>query len=188
MAAAARAVEAARTSVQSEILAARADLGQHPVPASASPLADRLGVSAWALDLVLAGLGSVGCNGLAACLLAFAAHAPRAKARDLGGPRSRQLAASPRPALEVLEPSLGDIDAFMLERVQATRGGRISWAQLFTEYIAWCRANGADAVDVHAFGRRMDELAAELGREARADGGQVYFVGLGLKRLELVAS
>ena len=50
---------------------------------------------------------------------------------------------------------------------------------------SWCRASGAEAADVHAFGRRMNELAHELGRDAREDGGQVYFVGLRLKRYAL---
>ena len=128
VAAAGRAVEVARSAVQAELDAARADLGDNPMPASASPLADRLGVPAWALDLVLAGLGSVGCNGLAACLLAFAAHAPRPKPRDLGQPRHPAPALDlgrPRSAVvEVLEPSLGNIDAFMLARVARIRGAK----------------------------------------------------------------
>jgi len=201
--AAARAVETARTGTEAEIAAARAELGRTPMPASASPVADRLGLPSWALDLILAALGSVGCNGLAACLLAFAAHGPRLgpaiEAPNLGPvtvtAEPENLAApGPRlgrsvlelPAVEVTER--GDIDAFMLERVQATRGGRISWARLFTEYVAWCRTSGAEPVSASAFGQRMDELRDELGRDVRENNGQVYFVGLGLKRLRLAAN
>jgi hypothetical protein len=63
-----------------------------------------------------------------------------------------------------------------------------SRGRLFNEYLGWCRDNGAPAADVHAFGRRMNELAHELGHDAREDNGQVFFVGLGLKRLQLTAS
>ncbi|MBI1651153.1 hypothetical protein [Hyphomicrobium sulfonivorans] len=201
--AAALAVGAARTGAEAEIAAARAELGRNPMPASANPLADRLGLPAWALDLILAGLGSIGCNGLAACLLAFAAHGPRLgpaiKAPNLGPATApmephNMAAQQPRlgrsvldlPAVEVIEP--GDIDAFMLERVQVTRGGRISWARLFTEYVAWCRASDVEPASVSVFGQRMDALRHELGRDVREDRGQVYFIGLGLKRLQLAAT
>lgn len=44
---------------------------------SGSPLADRLGIPAWTVDLAVAVLLSLGANGLAAALIAFAAHGPR---------------------------------------------------------------------------------------------------------------
>lgn len=56
------------------IEAAKADVAANLLPASATPLADRLGWPAWALDLVMAGLLSVGANGLAGTLIAFGAH------------------------------------------------------------------------------------------------------------------
>lgn len=59
---------------QAEIEAAKADIEANPLPASATPLADRLGWPAWALDLLMAGLLSVGANGLAGTLIAFGAH------------------------------------------------------------------------------------------------------------------
>lgn len=185
------AVEAARTAQQRQIAAARVELHQNPMPASASPLADRLGVPAWTIDLVIAGLGSIGCNGLAACLLAFAGHAPRRPHHDLGVPRKAAIAADlggPRPAVEVLEPSLGDVDAFMLTRVTRIRGAQVSWAELFTEYVDWCRAEGFAPVTVENFGRRMDAMRRELGLRVRKADGDVLFVGLGINRLRLVAS
>lgn len=62
--------------------AAKADLDaavqryeSNPEPkVSGSPLADRLGVPAYALDLAVAALLSIGANILAACLIGFAAH------------------------------------------------------------------------------------------------------------------
>lgn len=58
----------------------------NPAPqGSAAPFADRIGVPAWVLDLVLAGLVALGANGLAALLVAYGAS-------DAHG--SRTLAAS----------------------------------------------------------------------------------------------
>lgn len=59
---------------QAEIDAAQAEVEANPLPASATPLADRIGIPAWALDLIMAGLLSVGANGLAGTLIAFGAH------------------------------------------------------------------------------------------------------------------
>lgn len=55
--------------------AAKAEVEANPLPASATPLADRIGIPSWALDLIMAGLLSVGANGLAGTLIAFGAHA-----------------------------------------------------------------------------------------------------------------
>jgi hypothetical protein len=194
-AAANAAVEAARKAVQVEVAAARADLQLNPLPPSASPLADRMGVPAWSLDLVIAGLGSIGCNGLAACLIAFAAHGPRS-ATNLGAPRETPVTvAAPRilrtprnPRREVLQPVAGDINAFMLARVSRMRGAQVSWSDLFTEYLAWCRTEGFEADNVEAFGSSLDALRQELGLRVRKHDGGVYFVGLGINRLRLIAS
>ncbi len=55
-------------------MTAKAEVEANPLPASATPLADRLGLPAWALDLIMAGLLSVGANGLAGTLIAYGAH------------------------------------------------------------------------------------------------------------------
>ncbi len=56
------------------IEAAKAEVAANPLPASATPLADRLGWAPWVLDLIMAGLLSIGANGLAGTLIAFGAH------------------------------------------------------------------------------------------------------------------
>lgn len=55
---------------------AKAEVEANPVPPSATPFADRLGVAPWVLDLVMAALLSVGANGLAGALIAFGSHVP----------------------------------------------------------------------------------------------------------------
>lgn len=65
------------------IEAAKAEVASNPLPASATPLADRLGWAPWVLDLIMAGLLSVGANGLAAALVAFGAHGGEKKGTSL---------------------------------------------------------------------------------------------------------
>lgn len=74
------AVTAAASEAQNLHLAAietaKADVAANPVPASATPLADRIGWAPSTLDLLMAGLLSIGANGLAGVLVAYGAHAP----------------------------------------------------------------------------------------------------------------
>ena len=84
-----------------ELSAARADVEAHPMPASATPLADRLGVAPWALDLFMAVLGAFGANGLAAGLLAYSAHVGHHGQADVP---SAEPAAEPQ--VTMLEPDL----------------------------------------------------------------------------------
>ncbi len=70
-------IERQATTVDAEVITARSDLATAPVVKSATPLADRLGVAPWALDLIAAALLSIGANGLGACLIAFGSATPR---------------------------------------------------------------------------------------------------------------
>jgi hypothetical protein len=70
--------DTAQTSeINNRIQAATMALRDRPMPKSEAPLADRLGLPAWTLDLVTAALGSIAANGLAACMLAFGVHKRR---------------------------------------------------------------------------------------------------------------
>ena len=80
------AIATTQAASRAELDASRAALAALKAPASATPLADRVGVAAWALDLLSAALGSVAANGLACGLISFAGH--RSRKRDT-------LAASP---------------------------------------------------------------------------------------------
>ena len=55
---------------------AKAELAANPLPASATPLADRLGVAPWIVDLAMSGLLSIGANGLAGVLIALGSSVP----------------------------------------------------------------------------------------------------------------
>ncbi len=69
--AAAREAEAQRPA---SIAAAQAEVDANPLPASATPFADRIGCPPWIVDLAFAGLLSLGSNLLAGALIAYGAH------------------------------------------------------------------------------------------------------------------
>jgi hypothetical protein len=62
-----------------------------------------------------------------------------------------------------LPVKIGEVDAFLLERVKHKEGARVSWADAFVSYRGWCGANGCTPVDARAFGARLDALRTELG-------------------------
>lgn len=72
---------AARADAVREVETARDALATLPVAQSATPLADRLQIEPWVLDLIAAALASIAANGLGASLIAFGAH--RGKVREV---------------------------------------------------------------------------------------------------------
>lgn len=89
-----------RRTVETAIEALRTRLAQLPAPQSGTPLADRLGLPAWLLDLIVAALGSLGANGLAATLVAFAAHRPALVRRT-----------EPAPFIDARSATISAVDA-----------------------------------------------------------------------------
>jgi MarR family len=76
-----------------------------PQQRSAAPLADRLGVQAWAIDLIAALLLSVGANGLAATLIAWSASAgPAASRSSRPTPGGSDNSAQPALTIEPVQP------------------------------------------------------------------------------------
>jgi hypothetical protein len=76
------------TSAKVDLDNARQMHEANPAPtASGSPLADRLGVPAWVIDLVVAGLLAVAANGLAATLIAYGAHSNHVATQQPSEPR-----------------------------------------------------------------------------------------------------
>jgi hypothetical protein len=63
-----------RRKAEQELATAESALKAAPLPGSATPLADHLGIQPWLLDIIAAGLLSLGVNGLGAALIALAAH------------------------------------------------------------------------------------------------------------------
>jgi hypothetical protein len=54
---------------------------------------------------------------------------------------------------------------------------------LYVRYGEWCETQGATAVDVSAFGARLDVLREEAGLRTRTKGKEAFFVDLALASL-----
>jgi hypothetical protein len=80
-----------------QIEEAKAEVKANPIPPSATPLADRLGWAPWMLDLLMAGLLSIGANGLAGTLIAFGAHGTGTVAKQKPGSASVPQSSEPPP-------------------------------------------------------------------------------------------
>jgi hypothetical protein len=82
------------------VVSARAAHDAIKATRSSTPLADKLRIQPWKLDLLMAALASLGLNGLAACLLAYGAHSTREQSAD----EPTQLSEPTSPALTVAAP------------------------------------------------------------------------------------
>ena len=95
-------IAAARKVLEDELEAARAALAGMKPPVSDTPLADRLGLPGWKIDLLAAALASLAANGLGAFLLAFAAHGDKRAEPERGhqrrGTQRQKPINSPAPA------------------------------------------------------------------------------------------
>lgn len=179
------AVADARSSLQLEQRQARAALDRAVIPPSASPLADRLGVPAWELDLCGAGLRSFASTVLAFALLAFAVHGRQHERAPPPSPKSAEAKSEPlaNNVVQIPKPcgvkrplAVGEVDQFLASHVTKAIGASVSWVALFVRYREWCEANNATPVDVSAFGARLDALREGAGLRTHTKGKEVFFV------------
>ena len=165
-----------RTKGEAELTAARAALAVLKAPASATPLADRLGVSAWLLDLVHSALGSLAANGLACGLLVFGAHQPNKR----GGGRQQltdMQAVEPIVIEDTLPISPSDVMTvhtrviskqkhaaqFAVERLLPTEDGGSELIAIHRDYRDWCATQGIEPLPAGQIGLFLAELFDALG-------------------------
>ncbi len=144
-------LEGAVTAAKLELDKARDDLGQLPPAKSATPLADRLGIAGWTLDLVQAALASIGANGLGATLLAFGSHGGRRrKDADPIQPPLRAEAQTPIAAPpKLIEADVVPVQstrehaaAFITAAMRRDLAGEIDAADLHRAYLDYCKVTG----------------------------------------------
>lgn len=156
--AAARAELAERERRQSDELAAKIRAAEaaviaSPIPASATPLADRLGVAPWVLDLALAALGSIAANGLAIGLIAYAGHG---HARSGAKPAS-EIKGAPIEVVPMLEVRpVAEVVDFLAQRVGAGRGRKgVDAIEVYRAYAAWAAQHGLEPLPPEEFGSQF---------------------------------
>lgn len=182
---AARAEVAQRVATaNANIATARAALAGLKAPASVTPLADRLGVAGWSLDLIAAALGSLAANGLAAALLVFAAHrrsidtaSPVAPVAAEGGTTHHFAPRQPLPVLNIAEHAA----RFGVECLTPKEGGKASLEAIKARYLAWCSELGVSAVADGQIGKALADLFAAVGLRAIEQDGRIFVVGIEIK-------
>lgn len=155
-------VDAGRMRAATELEAARAAVGALQPPASATPLADRLGMPAWLLDLLTAALGSIAANGLACGLIAFAAHH---RPESVGHVKADL---TPRPAEHAAR--------FAVETLR--RGGRVEISALPGAYRRWCSDKGFTPLPDAQVAPALAQLFERAGITVEKDQGR--FIALGI--------
>jgi hypothetical protein len=170
---------------------ARARLAALRVPPSPTPLADRLGLPGWTLDVLVASLGSIAANGLAAALLAFAGHssgtphrAPSASApAATSAPRetvdAHPIAAQVKlPVANVREHAA----LFGLECLEPAPDRHAPLGEIRQIYAGWCEAKGVAALPDAEIGGALADLFSAAGLRVRKVEGQLAIVGAAIRQ------
>ena len=177
--------DASRERAGRAVEVARAELAAIGLPPSSSPLANRLGFPAWALDLTAAGLASLAINGLGAALLAFGAHgrvrdaepaAPDAISTDTPAvvqPLKQRLIAPPRDGL-------ADVAKFAVEVIRPDPDGVAPARDIRAAYMRWCRDRGHDALPARDMADHLLALCHKVGLQVDANDGSPIIRGIRL--------
>jgi hypothetical protein len=184
--AAARAeIDTTRAGAAGKVKQARADLALLPLPPSASPLADRLGVEPWKLDLAAAALASVAANGLAAFLLTFAAHGRPRRPLVIDVTPAPPAASASAPAVTVdaaapagVRDPRAEADRFARTTFRPSKRGRVRLAEVRAAYRAWCLKHGLDPLPDLEIGAALSALFSDVGLYRRGKGASAVIVGM----------
>ena len=169
-------------AAEQEVTNARAALDAMPKVGSGSPLADRLGVTGWEIDLTAAALASIAANGLAAVLIAFAAHGhghsqqPKQPAKVI--PRSVTPAA---PPVAERDPAMGVAARFARVTFKPDEEGRIPLQEIRAAYHAWCASEQCAPLPDHEIGRALNSLFSRVGLYREGHGSDAVIVGINWK-------
>ncbi len=180
--AAARAeIDGAKAKAEAELQAARVALAAVPVPASSTPLADRLGLAGWQVDLASAGLASVAANGLAALLLAFSAHWPRRHPSSVIDAISETSSAQlPMPQPPARLPDM-EANRFAVDTLRPDAEGSTRLHDLRDAYHRWCAARGLEPLPDREIAAALNALFARIGLTGAGSGSEAAIVGVTIR-------
>jgi hypothetical protein len=186
----------ARDRAEGELTAARTALANLKAPQSATPLADRLGIPAWIIDLLTSVLGSIAANGLAAGLLIFGTH-HRTHRVEVVTPLPVEPISEPIvPVIEKLPPrakpktprprSNGKGKGTAIEQHTAKfaveclkPGGEVDLLAIRDRYGAWCPAERR--LPPAKIGQALAKLFSQTGIAIADRNGRLVAIGISLK-------
>jgi hypothetical protein len=163
-------------AAQAELDAARTALEALKPPASSTPLADRLGVAGWALDLITAALASIAANGLGAALVAFGAHGAHRETETPQTTTVAPLAAVPAPARSAIDHAARFGRAMLRPADVATPVDK-----LYAAYLDWCHQLGSKPYPPQEIGGAMNRAFMEAGLRVERINGTPHVIGAKLK-------
>ena len=140
------------------VIAARSVLADIPTPKSGTPLADRLQLPPWIIDVTAAALASLAANGLACLLIAFSGHY-RAPVRE--EQLNAEYSLPPSSTLSALD----HVDQFAATMFRPDPVGRVRLMQAHDAYKRWCESRDEKPLSDIEF---VDAFAALL-RKADLD-------------------
>jgi len=163
---------------EGELVTARAELAAMKVPASATPLADRLGLEGWHVDVTAAALASLAASSLAAFLLALAAHgwAARPTPVVMADAPTVEIEATPTPA--PARDATKEADRYAGSMFRPRRTGRVKIADIRQAYRGWCRERGLDPLPDPEIGSALNTLFASVGLRRHGEGADAVIVGM----------
>lgn len=180
---------ATRADLVSEVGRARDASKSAPATRSASPLADRLGLSPWVLDLIAAGLLSIGANGLGCILIAWGAHAATVAHATVTMPTETVTPEEVEPPANNVvaisrrkEPiPRNTLAAFLTESLHPDDGGSVEMRAIITAYREWCAANGTTPLPTQQVIDALARVVKKTGLETETRGKSVYCVNVKLR-------
>jgi len=194
-----REIEDARAELQSrrqqaerELADARAALNNAPRPkVSGTPLADRLGIDPAKLDMIIAGFGTFGANGLAACLIAFGAHRrdgpqverPKVVTASEPEPTHSRARAESTSAVALLPRPRRDPRQHTAEfsvRCLRPADADLPLSRLHPRYAAWCQENEYSRLPPADLANQLCALFSEQGIPIEPVGGELVIRGVAL--------
>jgi len=187
-----------RTAVESELTAARSAVAALSAPPSPTPLADRLGMPAWLLDLVHSALGSLAANGLACGLLVFGAHQPNRWRAGRAENADEETAPEPFALRRVVDAEIPvelairkrvirkqkHAAQFAVERLHPKEEGGSELSAIHRDYRDWCVTKGIEPLPAAQIGLLLAELFDGAGLSIAECDGRLTAIGVSLKRHE----
>lgn len=186
-------VEASQARARADLNTARAELLLAPPPPSTSPLADRLGIAPWALDLIIATLQAIGINGLGAALLALGAHTAHRPAKAAPAPSQAPArvvqveALEPAPAAPVPAPvplavaderPIAGVAEFAVRKLDVSDDDTVDVAALHSIYCEWAHSTDRRALSRADFEKAFVATVEKAGHTVLRQGRKVVVEGL----------
>ena len=137
--------------------------------------------------MLQAALASLAANGLAAFLLAFAAHGWRYRPAAIDaapGPVAEAVTpvaagdAAGAPLVDVTRDPKDEADRFARTTLRPAKTGRVKLAEVRGAYHAWCRKRGLDPLPDLEIGPALAGLFSSVGLYRRGNGASAVIVGV----------